>query len=134
MATKKTTTKKQIEKISTLPVLHDGDAQDVFVDGVSGLLAGYPNSKLAFYVTVDSANGDEVRKNNLRLTMSTVAMLELFEALKETLIDNLQEVVNIAEIQRKQIATFSAQSTKNSHHSPNPKVKTIKRITSRPKA
>jgi len=133
MVTKKTTTNKRIEKITTLPVLHDGDAQDIFVDGVSGLLPGYPNSKLAFYVTVDSANGDEVRKNNLRLTMSTVAMLELFDALKEVLVDNLHEVANIAEQQQKQIATFSVQSTKNSPRNSSAKVKITRRVTSRTK-
>lgn len=106
-ATKKPTARKRVEKITTLPMVHDEDAQEIFVDGVSGLLPGYPNSKLTFYVTVDSANGEEVMKNNVRLTMSTVAMLELFDALGEVLVDNLKGVQEIAKQQQEKLAGYS---------------------------
>lgn len=107
MVTKRPTVKRRVEKITTLPVVHDGDAQEIYVDGISGLLPGYPNSKLSFYVTVDSTNGEEVRKNNLRLTMSTVTMLELFDTLSEVLVDNLKEVEEIAKQQQERLLAIS---------------------------
>jgi hypothetical protein len=74
--------KKTIKKVNAEQI------QDVFVDGMSNLMAGPTTAKISFYTTINSNKTEETRKIALRLVMSTDVMIDMVEKLRTSIMKN----------------------------------------------
>jgi len=95
MATTKAVVKRSVVKKSvsspskrTIKKVNAEQIQDVFVDGMSNLMAGPTTAKISFYTTVNVTETEETRKMTLRLVMSTDVMIDMVAKLRSSILKN----------------------------------------------
>ncbi len=81
---------------------HPEQLEELYVDGVSGLIPGWPNSKLLLHSVFPRKPGDtnaaENRRAVLVVTMPTAVMIEMSQKLLSTFVgakDQLEAAANI---------------------------------------
>lgn len=92
---KKIVVKKTVAKKSnlqpdmrTIKKINEEQIQDVYIDGMSSLMAGPSISKISFYNTIEASETEETRKVSLRLVMPTDVMIDMVLKLRTSMIKN----------------------------------------------
>lgn len=74
----------------------DSDSMpEIFADGLSGVLLGYPTMKMTFH-SVLSAGESEIRRNSLVLTMDVHSALEMALDILELCKDSEEQLMHMA--------------------------------------
>jgi hypothetical protein len=93
--TKKVVTRKVAAKKTTSPTptrtIHKVNAdqiKDVYIDGMSNLVAGPSIAKISFYSTISASETEETRMTALTLVMSTDVMIDIVAKLRSSIMTN----------------------------------------------
>lgn len=105
LGTKKTSSSESKKAIRMVKL---DDVQDIYVDGMSGLMSGPTVTKLAFFVVVNSAKAEETRALKLRLILPTDVTLEMVSKLQEAFENNKQMMLDGVDDHKRKIATILA--------------------------
>lgn len=80
--------KRTIHKVNTEQI------QDIFIDGMSNLVAGPATAKISFYSTISASETEETRRMEVRLVMTTDVMIDIVEKLRSSIMKNEEKLKN----------------------------------------
>lgn len=78
------------------------NAPDIYADGLTHILVGFPTTKIVFHTTIDKQEEKEIRKVCLNLSLSTLAAVHLANSIlsaykqsEAALMDGLQNQIPV---------------------------------------